>query len=102
MINYTWTIEDVIVTPSVTIGEETFTDVIHTIRWKCVGTEGSYTESEEQSWPVKFNNSGTFIPLDSLDVDTILSWIMNTDERNNQERKIIDYIEKKKNTKNIG
>ena len=102
MINYTWTIEDVIVTPSVTIGEETFTDVIHTIRWKCVGTEGSYTAYEEQTWPVAFENAESFISLDSLDVDIVLSWIMNTDERNNQERKVSAKIETIKNTKSIG
>jgi|TARA_B100001094_G_scaffold93238_1_gene89122 hypothetical protein len=102
MINYTWTIEDVIVTPTVTIGDDAFTDVIHTIRWKCVGTEGSYSEFEEQSWSVDFNNTGSFTSLDSLDIDVVLGWLMNADERNNQERKIAGYIEAKKNTKNIG
>jgi hypothetical protein len=102
MITYTWTIEDVIVTPSVTIGEDTFTDVVNTIRWKCVGTEGSYSGFEEQSWPVDFNNTGSFVSLDSLDVDTVIGWIMNPDERDNQERKVADYIETKKNTKSIG
>ena len=102
MINYTWTIEDVIVTPSVTIGEDTFTDVVNTIKWKCSGTEGSNTAYEEQTWPVAFNNTGSFTSLDSLDIDVVLGWIMNADERNNQERKIAGYIEAKKNTKNIG
>jgi hypothetical protein len=102
MINYTWTIEDVIITPTVTIGEDTFTDVINTIKWKCSGTEGSNTAYEEQSWSVAFNNTGSFVSLDSLDVDTVIGWIMNTDERGNQERKIANYIEIKKNTKSIG
>ena len=102
MITYTWTIEDVIVTPSVTIGEDTFTDVINTIKWKCSGTEGSNTAYEEQTWPVAFNNTGSFVSLDSLDVNTVIGWIMNTDERDNQERKIAEYIEIKKNTKSIG
>ena len=102
MINYTWTIEDVIVTPTVTIGDDTFTDVVNTIRWKCVGTEGSNTAYEEQTWPVAFNNTGSFVSLDSLDVNTVIGWIMNTDERDNQERKIAEYIEIKKNTKSIG
>ena len=102
MITYTWTIEDVIVTPSVTIGEDTFTDVVNTIKWKCSGTEGSNTAYEEQTWPVAFNNTGSFTSLDSLDIDVVLGWLMNADERNNQERKIAGYIEAKKNTKNIG
>ena len=102
MITYTWTIEDVIVTPSVTIGEDTFTDVVNTIKWKRSGTEGSNTAYEEQTWPVAFNNTGSFVSLDSLDVNTVIGWIMNTDERDNQERKIAEYIEIKKNTKSIG
>jgi hypothetical protein len=102
MINYTWTIEDVIITPTVTIGEDTFTDVINTIKWKCSGTEGSNTAYEEQSWSVAFNNTGSFVSLDSLDVDTVIGWIMSDDERGNQERKIANYIEIKKNTKSIG
>lgn len=102
MITYTWTIEDVIVTPSVTIESETFTDVIHTIRWKCVGTEGSYSAFEEQSWAVDFNNTGNFVSLDSLDVDTVIGWIMTEQEKDNQKRKIAEYIEIKKNTKSIG
>ena len=102
MANYTWTIEDVIVTPSVTIESETFTDVIHTIRWKCVGTDGSYSASEEQSWSIEFNNSGDFKALSSLDVDTVIGWIMTEQERDNQERKVLAEIEQLKNTKNIG
>ena len=102
MANYTWTIEDVIVTPSVTIESETFTDVIHTIRWKCVGTDSSYSASEEQSWPVEFNNTGDFKALSSLDVDTVIGWIMTEQERDNQERKVLAEIEQLKNTKNIG
>ena len=102
MINYTWTIEDVIVTPSVTIGEDTFTDVVNQIKWRCSGTEGSNTAYEEQTWSVDFNNAGSCISLDSLDVDTVIGWIMNPDERDNQERKIADSIEIKKNTKSIG
>ena len=102
MITYTWTIEDVIVTPSVTIGEDTFTDVVNKIKWKCSGTEGSNTAYEEQTWSVEFKNTGSFIALNDLDVDTVISWIMNPDERDNQERKVADYIETKKNTKSIG
>ena len=102
MANYTWTIEDVIVTPSVTIESETFTDVIHTIRWKCVGTDGSYSASEEQSWSIEFNNAGDFKALSSLDVDTVIGWIMTEQERDNQERKVLAEIEQLKNTKNIG
>ena len=102
MITYTWTIEDVIVTPSVTIGENTFTDVVNTIRWKCSGTEGSYSAFEEQSWAVDFNNTGNFVSLDSLDVDTVIGWIMTEQDKDNQKRKIAEYIEIKKNTKSIG
>lgn len=102
MITYTWTIEDVIVTPSVTIGSDTFTDVVNKIKWKCSGTEGSNTAYEEQTWPVAFNNTGSFVSLDSLDVDTVIGWIMSDDEKDNQVRKIADYIEIKKNTKSIG
>lgn len=102
MITYTWTIEDVIVTPSVTIGEDTFTDVINTIRWRCAGTEGSNTAYEEQSWPVAFNNTGSFVSLDSLDVDTVIGWIMTEDEKDNQLRKVSAKIETITNTKSIG
>ena len=102
MINYTWTIEDVIITPTVTIGEDTFTDVINTIKWKCSGTEGSNTAYEEQSWSVAFNNTGSFVSLDSLDVDTVIGWIMSDDEKDNQVRKVSAKIETIKNTKSIG
>lgn len=102
MINYTWTIEDVIVTPSVTIGEDTFTDVVNQIKWRCSGTEGSNTAYEEQTWSVPFENSGSFIALNDLDVDTVISWIMTDDERDNQVRKVSAKIETIKNTKSIG
>ena len=102
MITYTWTIEDVIVTPSVTIGEDTFTDVVNKIRWKCSGTEGSNTAYEEQTWSVEFKNTGSFVSLDSLDVDTVISWIMTNDEKDNQVRKVSEKIETIKNTKSIG
>ena len=55
MITYTWTIENVIVTPSVTIGSDTFTDVVNKIKWRCSGTEGSNTAYEEQTWAVTFD-----------------------------------------------
>jgi hypothetical protein len=102
MITYTWTIEDVIVTPSVTIGSDTFTDVVNKIKWRCSGTEGSNTAYEEQTWPVAFNNTGSFVSLDSLDVDTVISWIMSDDEKDNQVRKVSAKIETIKNTKSIG
>ena len=102
MITYTWTIEDVIVTPSVTIGEDTFTDVINTIRWRCAGTEGSNTAYEEQTWPVAFNNTGSFTSLDSLDIDIVLGWIMSEADKDNQVRKVAAKIEIIKNTKSIG
>lgn len=102
MINYTWTIEDVIITPTVTIGEDTFTDVINTIKWKCSGTEGSNTAYEEQTWPVAFENTGSFTALDALDVDTVISWIMGEVDKDNQLRRVAAKIEIIKNTKSIG
>ena len=102
MITYTWTIEDVIVTPSVTIGEDTFTDVVNQIKWRCSGTEGSNTAYEEQTWSVEFKNTGSFVSLDSLDVDTVISGIMTDDEKDKQVRKVSEKIETIKNTKSIG
>ena len=102
MITYTWTIEDVTVNPSVTIGETTYTDVITDIRWKCAGTEDSYSAFEEQTWPVGFTGENTFIALGDLDVDTVVGWIMSDDERDNQERQVAFKIDKLKNTKTIG
>ena len=102
MITYTWTIEDVIVTPTVTIDGETFTDVVNKIKWRCSGTEGSNTSYEEQTWTVTFENAGSFTALDALDVDTVISWIMSDDEKDNQVRKVSAKIETIKNTKSIG
>lgn len=102
MITYTWTIENVIVTPTVTIGSDTFTDVVNQIKWRCSGTEGSYSAFEEQTWSVEFKNTGSFVSLDSLDVDTVISWIMTNDEKDNQVRKVSEKIETIKNTKSIG
>mgnify|MGYP003974772587 FL=1 len=102
MITYTWTIENVIVTPSVTIGSDTFTDVVNKIKWRCSGTEGSNTAYEEQTWPVAFENAGGFTALDALDVDTVISWIMGEADKDNQLRRVAAKIEIIKNTKSIG
>ena len=102
MINYTWTINTV-VNPSVTIASTTYENVVEEIIWRCTGVEtGTNTTAyEEQTWPIGFEDPSSFIVFDNLNIDLIISWIMNEAVKDNQYRLVAGKIEKLNNTKEI-
>ena len=67
MINYTWTITNVIANPSITIGDNAYTDVVEEIIWRCTGVEtGTNTTAyEEQTWPIGFEDPASFVAFGS-------------------------------------
>jgi hypothetical protein len=102
MINYTWTI-NTLVKPSVTIDGTTYENVVEEIIWRCTGIEtGTNTTAyEEQTWPIGFEDPSSFIEFDNLNIDLIISWIMNEDVKDNQYRLVADKIERLNNTKEV-
>ncbi len=103
MINYTWSIINVIVNPSVTVDSTTYENVVEEIIWRCTGIEtGTNTTAyEEQTWPIGFEDPSSFIEFDNLNIDLIISWIMSEVEKDNQYRIVAGKIEKLNNTKEI-
>ena len=95
MINYTWTITNVIVNPSITIGDTTYEDVVEEILWRCTGIEtGTNTTAyEEQSWPIGFEDPSSFVAFSSLTPEVVLSWLMDDDVKDNQVRWVKGKIE---------
>ena len=103
MINYTWTITNVIVNPSITIGDTTYEDVVEEIKWKCTGVEtGTNTTAyEEQTWSIGFENPANFIAFESLNPELLFNWLMDDDMKNNQVRWVKEKIERINNTKEL-
>ena len=103
MINYTWTITNVIVNPSITVGDTTYEDVVEEIKWRCTGIEtGTNTTAyEEDTWPIGFKDPSSFVEFDDLNKDLVISWIMPEVEKNNRYNWVAVMIEKLNNTKEI-
>ena len=103
MINYTWSIINVIVNPSVTVDSTTYENVIEEIIWRCTGVEtGTNTTAyEEQTWSIGFKDPSSFVEFDDLNIDLVISWIMPEVEKNNRYNWIAVMIEKLNNTKEI-
>ena len=103
MINYTWTITNVIVNPSITIGDTTYEDVVEEIKWKCTGVEtGTNTTAyEEQTWSIGFEDPSSFVAFSSLTPEIVIAWLMDDDTKDNQVRWIKEKIERINNTKEL-
>ena len=103
MINYTWSIINVIVNPSVTVDSTTYENVVEEIIWRCTGVEtGTNTTAyEEQTWSIGFKDPSSFVEFDNLNIDLVISWIMPEVEKNNRYNWIAVMIEKLNNTKEV-
>ena len=103
MINYTWTVPNVIVNPSITVGETSYENVVEEIIWRCTGVEtGTNTTAyEEQTWPIGFEDPASFVAFNSLTPDLVISWLMSDNEKDNQLRWVKGKIERLNNTKEL-
>ena len=103
MINYTWTITNVIVNPSITVGGTAYTDVVEEIKWKCAGVEtGTNTTAyEEQTWPIGFEDPSSFVAFSSLTPNLVISWLMDDAMKDTSERTVKAKIERLNNTKEV-
>ena len=105
MINYTWSIINVIVNPSVTVDSTTYENVVEEIIWRCTGVEtGTNTTAyEEQTWSIKFKDPSSFVEFDDLDTNLVLSWLYALDPHLDDvtPRLVAGKIEKLNNTKEV-
>ena len=103
MINYTWTITNVIVNPSITVGETSYEDVVEEILWRCTGVEtGTNTTAyEEQTWSIGFEDPASFIAFSSLTPELVIAWLMDDTMKDVSERTVKRKIERINNTKEL-
>ena len=103
MINYTWTITNVIVNPSITVGDTTYEDVVEEIKWRCTGVEtGTNTTAyEEQTWPIGFEDPASFVAFNSLTPELVIGWLMDDAMKDVSERTVKRKIERINNTKEL-
>lgn len=69
MINYTWTIENLITEPT----QGGYDDVVVTVFWKCVGNDGDYSGSIYSKCALPAPQS-SFTPYSNLTQNQILQW----------------------------
>ena len=103
MINYTWTITNVIANPSITVGDTTYEDVVEEIKWRCTGVEtGTNTTAyEEQTWSIGFEDPSSFVAFGSLTPEIVIGWLMDDAMKDVSERTVKRKIERINNTKEL-
>lgn len=71
MINYTWIVTQMDCYPQV----DNEQDVVFTVHWTCVGTDGIYSSSVYNTCPVPVSGDEPFTPYADLTQDQVLGWI---------------------------
>ena len=73
-ITYTWNINQMDAYPS----HEDQTDVVFTVHWTFVGTDGTHTASVYGTVGVTYEAGSPFTPYTNLTHDIVTAWIINS------------------------
>ena len=71
---YTWTVDSMLNYPSYA-GQ---TDVVTTVNWICVGTDGTYSGRLAGATGITYNPADPFIPYSNLTNDIVIGWVKET------------------------